>query len=456
MRTTLINPTVWLLASVLAGALMGLVRGWTARDTLAVVVGRLTTWPVLALVAVMTLAGLGSRIVVGYLSPGAYAEEVLAARAFLSERQVYQGDDRAEFGKWLREEPSAADAWTLPGVSSCQASAFEHRPQFFTSQAHSPFLLLASAPAVRLVGGRGLYLLILAFSLAALAAMARILAREAGLADWSRDAWLVALAVAGWQPVLAGIRQGDAVLVASALVVFSWACCRRDRPVAGGLAAGLAASLVLPAVPVLLALVRRPRALATGVGTAACALAVTVMTGGPMLVADFLGNVGTTARIYAGAMPNYALAGRLSGAGQVSLLTIAGVALVCVVLALWRARTIDQAFAVFAVLGLLVAPLAWSQHMTIALVSIAVLFAVVSRAANSAGLAAWALVVLGLSLPDPAVALLSDALSSPLATPWPIVPFVLAGLWAWLALSPGARALASPAPPGPAAASLAP
>ena len=40
----------------------------------------------------------GSRAVLGYLSPGTYAEGVVGARAFLAERQLYNGDERAEFG----------------------------------------------------------------------------------------------------------------------------------------------------------------------------------------------------------------------------------------------------------------------------------------------------------------------------------------------------------------------
>ena len=121
------------------------------------VVRTATTVPVLAVLALASGGAVASRAVIGYLSPGAYAEEVLAAREFLSERHVYRGDDRAQFARWLREERPATEPWALPGISVCQASAFEHRPQFYTSQAHTPMLLLGSVPLVHLVGGRGLF-----------------------------------------------------------------------------------------------------------------------------------------------------------------------------------------------------------------------------------------------------------------------------------------------------------
>ena len=167
-----------------------------------------------------------------------------------------------------------------------------------------------------------------------------------------------------------------------------------------------------------------------------------------MLALDFAGNVAATARTYAGVMPNYALAGRLWGSGQVGVLAISGATVASVAIALWRARTVDHAFAVFSILGLLVAPLAWSQHLVIGLLAVTVALAVVERSPGTAALALWALAALGVSLPDPAVALLSEAIAPALTTPWPLVPFVLSASWTWLVLSAGVRTFApSPRPP---------
>jgi len=86
--------------------------------------------------------------------------------------------------------------------------------------------------------------------------------------------------------------------------------------------------------------------------------------------------------------------------------------------------------------------------MALALVPLGVLFAWAAALSAAAPLAAWAVVAIGVSLPDPAVASLADAMPAFGATPWPIVPLVLLALWAWLVLIPpmstaGARA---PAP----------
>jgi hypothetical protein len=389
-----------------------------------------TQWPVLVLLVVMALGALGSRAVVGWLSPGAYAEEVLEARAFLSARRLYHGDERAEFGRWLREEPAPLLSWTLPGVSECQASALEHRPQFYTSQAHSPVLLLASAPVVGVAGGRGLYVVLVALSLAGLGASWLRIVREMGLASRSAGAALAAVALAAWQPVVAGIRQGDAVLVAASLVVFSWSFARRERWAAAGVAAGLATVVAPAAAGAMLALARWPRAFGWACLTAGAATLVTVVVGGPMLLADLAGNVVTAARTYASAMPNYALAGRAVGGGLFPFTVAAAGCLGLTLAGWWRARSVDDSFALFIVLGLLAAPIAWSQHLALVLVPLVVLFGTVARRARSTGLAAWAALALVLSLPDPAVAHTAVAVG---AGAWPLVPFALAALWAWLA-----------------------
>jgi hypothetical protein len=135
-------------------------------------------------------------------------------------------------------------------------------------------------------------------------------------------------------------------------------------------------------------------------------------------------------------MPNYALASRLAVDAGLSAALVGTAAGALVLFGWWRARTVDQAFATFAVIGLLFAPVAWSQHMALALVPLGVLFAGASTLASAVPLAAWALVAIGVSLPDPAVAIIGNAMPAWGATPWPIVPLVLLALWAWLAVAP--------------------
>src|SRR5690606_40277799 len=121
----------------------------------------------IVLLLVLTAVAVASRIVLGLMSPGAYAEEVLAARTFLEQRRLYSDDSRSDLAQWLEQEQPLA--WELPGTSPCQDSAMAQRARFYTSHAHMPTLLLASVPIVHLLGGRGLYLVLLGLSALAVA-----------------------------------------------------------------------------------------------------------------------------------------------------------------------------------------------------------------------------------------------------------------------------------------------
>jgi hypothetical protein len=118
VRTTLLNPTVWLLIAVAITAALGALRRWDARRSLETVLQHATAWPVLIALVVLATTGIGSRAVLGYLSPGAYAEEVVAARTFLSDRQLYGGDSRTELAQWMQETAGPA-----PRGPGCRASA---------------------------------------------------------------------------------------------------------------------------------------------------------------------------------------------------------------------------------------------------------------------------------------------------------------------------------------------
>jgi hypothetical protein len=438
MRTTLVNPTVWLLAVTALIALAGAVRRQSASQSLQRVVQWSTTTPVLALMVTLALGGLGSRMVLGYLSPGVYAEEVVGARTFLSERQIYGGNDRAELTRWLTEEPPAMAPWLLPGITTCQASALEHRPQFFTSQGHLPTLLLASIPIVHVVGGRGLYLALVLGSLVSILAIVGVLLGESGQEWRSRVGLLGLAAIAGWQPVLAGIRQGDAVLISAALVALSWYFVRRGRLGPAGLAGGAAGCLVLPALGVLPALLRcSPRACLIGVSVFVGATAAAVAVGGPLIVTDFVTALGVAARTYAEAMPNYAVIGRALVAGVATRPLVALFAVAALGSAM-RGRSADKTFGMFTTLALLAAPVVWSQHLALALVPLAVLLRRVWATGTSLALVGWAALAGLLSLPDPAVAYLSEWLALPSVTVAvsPVVPVALLVLWASVLIGP--------------------
>jgi hypothetical protein len=438
MRTTLLNPTVWLLAATLVAAIAGAVRRRHARESIAQVVRCATAWPVLLVLVGLAAAGIGSRAVLGVLSPGAYAEEVLAARTFLDERQLYGANSEAQIKEALAEPGAPIAPWArLPGITPCQANAMSSRARFYTEHAHTPMLLLAGVPVVHLGGGRGLYALLLLLSAGAVLAMTAVLAERAGFAWRSRGALLILAAVAGWQPVLAGVRQGDAVLVAAGLVAVSWYFVARGGNGTAGIAAALAGCLALPAIGVLPALARTaPRAAALAVTIVAAAVGVTVAVAGLAIVPGFLQTAAETARTYAAAPPNYGVAGRLLAA------TGSGVLLAALALVIagtwWRARGTDAAFAAFVTIGLLIAPVVWSQHLALVLVPAVVLLRRIAIQGSPVALAAWALLALSFSLADGAAARLGQIVSAGLQ-PAPIVPAAILVLWAWSVFGDAAR-----------------
>jgi hypothetical protein len=264
-------------------------------------------------------------------------------------------------------------------------------------------------------------------SLAAVLAMVWVALERAGIPWHSRQALLVFALVLGWQPVIAGLRQGDAVLPAAGLVALSWHFARRGR--GSAFTSAMAACLTVPAIGVLPAMLRQtPRA-----GSAALVLVfvtglATVSIAGASVMPDFARTMADTTRTYADAVANYSVAGRVLGAGT-------PVAVVAICLGFgwtwWRARTIDAAFAGFVAAGLLVAPVLWSQHLALAFVPALVLLAHVLRTGSPLALSAWALLMLSLSLPDTAVIGISRGLSAILDQHVSPVPLATAALWAW-------------------------
>jgi hypothetical protein len=171
-----------------------------------------------------------------------------------------------------------------------------------------------------------------------------------------------------------------------------------------------------------------PRAAALATTIVAAAVGVTVAVAGLAVVPGFLQTAAETARTYAAAPPNYGVAGRLLAATGSGVL-LAALALV-IASSWWRARGADAAFAAFVTIGLLIAPVVWSQHLALGLVPAVVLLRRIAAQGSPLALAAWALLVLSFSLADGAAARLGQIVSTGLQ-PAPIVPAAILVLWAW-------------------------
>lgn len=390
-----------------------------------------TTTPILAILVLMAGGGLASRVVLGFISPGAYAEEVLGARAFLSGRGLYEADARQELGEWIAEAATPVDPWTLPGITPCQGSALSDRARYYTSQGHLPTMLLASVPIVTAAGGQGLYVVIVASSCAALVLAAALLRRAAAVPANSRVALLILIALAGWQPVLASVRQGEALVVVAVLSAAAWSVTRIGT-LASGVSGGVAAMMTLPALTVVPALLgSRFKA-----GLLACAVvaggtAIAVAVGGATILQDFVDLLLPSASTYAQAANNYAVIGRALAAGQVFVtMALVGAAIV----SLWRGRSSDMSFGAWLALGLLAAPIVWSQHLTLALVPLVVLLRRVLLGTSALSLLAWSLLAAVISAPDPLVAQIAALLAgiSPSSTTLPVVSVALILQWIWI------------------------
>jgi hypothetical protein len=468
MHTTVLNPTIWLLAALAGSGVVAAIRGQSARLAFGRVLQAAARIPFLLALGLAAVGGLGSRLVLGYLAPGTYAEEVLAARSFLSARQLYHGNDQRDFSTWLSEEPAPINPWTLPGLTVCQASAVESRPQFYTAQGHSPVLLMASVPIVAAGGGRALYVIVLLGSLLTLVGIALALSRAAGVPPRSTTAAILLLALAGWQPALAGVRQGDAVIIVSGLVVAAWTLLRTGDDLKGGVAAGLAGMLLLPAIVLLIPVgLRSWRALTAGLATLTLGAGVTVAAAGPLVFADYARSTLATARLYASSPMSYSALGQLLRLDPQRLAPVGWAALaalvVTIALALRRgggsrdnaestprdAARFDITMAMFAALAFLLVPVAWSQHASLLVVPLAVLLGRTLSIDRPWTLAIWAGLALLISLPDNAAVRLGLALRltsdvTRMAVLPPVPVWAAAGLWAWL-LAASVRTL-RPAP----------
>ena len=458
MLTTFLNPTVWLLAALAAVSAVGIRRRWTARRSFEIFLHAATRLPVLIAVGALALGGAASRLVLGYAAPGAYAEEVLAARTFLSERRVYGADDRAEFTRWIASDPGFGAQWLLSGVSACQAGAAAERPHFYSAQAHSPVLLLGAVPVVAAAGERGLYVVLSLASLLAVAAIAVALGARAGIPRRSRAGVLLVAALLGWQPVLAALRQGDAVLLTAGLVAVSWLAATRAHPRAGGAALGLAAAAYPPLMLGLPACLRRAPGVSVAAAVASAAVVLgTLAAAGPMVARDFAVGAHATAVLYAAAPSNYAMSGRVLASGVAIPVGLLVFAAFTAAAAGWLGRDLDRVLGAAALTAILASPVAWSQHLALSIVAVAVTLGAALCRERPHQLGGWALLTLAISLPDAGVVAVHQALAaaagrtSPVALP----SLALLAFALWLMIPSSrvsiARVVTGSTPPGRAA-----
>jgi hypothetical protein len=236
---------------------------------------------------------------------------------------------------------------------------------------------------------------------------------------------LAAVALVSWQPTLAALRDGQVSVVVGALAVGAWYALRSGRSALAGLSAGLATALKLYPGPVLALLVfRRSRAALYGTVVLAAAAALVSVIAGAGVWADFAVSARTIGRAFSAAPHNLAIAGRLSALIPPSWLPIGyGVTVLamCVVTGvvlgrggwqcaradpggrLTRPESHDLDFAIVLTLSLLLSPVAWHHYLFMLAQPLALALVLAIRTGERRWIAAWAVAVLVMSLPDDAI-----------------------------------------------------
>ena len=412
MKTTFLNPVLWLLAATAVVAAAGVVRGQTAKVALERTVRLACLWPVLTALVLMSAAGLASRAAIG-----ARAErdmnggQAAAVRRLLIQTPADAVETRSAFRDWIWPSERPTVPWeTTAGSAPCPVKTMATQVPLFTIQADTPTLLVAAAPIVGAAGARALTVALLVLALAAVATLGAILLKVMELRWGSREGWLLLAVLCGWQPVLAGVRQTDIALPAAAGVLAAWYFLRSGRAAASGFAASIATCLAVPAAGVLPALARSaPRAALVGALSLAALVTGTLAVAGLHTVAGFVMTLVYAARMWSIADTNYSVLGRAVTAA-IPPIVIALMLVLAGSISWWRSRTPDGAFGSFLILGLLAAPVLWSQHFTLLIVPTVVLLVRVWTQGSSASLLACTVLLTFLSLPDPAVTRLNSLL----------------------------------------------
>ena len=454
--SVVINPTFWLVAALMISTLRpehASQTGWASRRFVRAALA----WPVLLALVVVTAMNVGARGLIGHAVPGDFVQEVVAARSMASDGSLYTSDVNDDVRRWLQAEPPPLASWWPDWLRAFLQERQQQGRNLLVAQAHPPTLLLLFTPLIQTVGPYATY-----WMLVALSVIVAIWASQ-----WMVNAWLpgatlqqrvlAAVALVSWQPTLAAVRDGQVSVIVGALAVGAWHALRSGKPGLSGLSAGVATALKLYPAPVLALLIfRRSRAALCGVVVLAAAAALASVIAGLGVWADFAESARTIGQAFSVAPHNLAITGRLSalipppwlpiGYGVTALAMCVGTGL-----ALgrggWhpaRSGSLDLDFAIVLTLSLLLSPVAWHHYVFMLAQPLALALVLALRTGGRCWLAAWALAVLVLSLPDDAIRaawtwLPSLDLAIRLASPG----LVIVALWTTfllVRLSAGARA----------------
>lgn len=401
--TTLVNAVVWLLV-LATWRPLGPARGGHRLAASA----RSLPWPwlptpVLIALAAVAAAGLISRVALGVIVPGDFAQEVVAYQSWTAGDGLYPADFQARFRTWVETEPSPLAPMLPEWLRMWREHKLEALIPRYSVQAHPPPMMLALAPAFALLGS---YWTFLMYSIAGVAALAvAVVALRSTVRVEFKDAGWLLVILLGWQPVLANVRHGQPGLIVAASLIGGYLALRSRHDVACGALVALAASLkVFPALLLVPLAVRRPRAFVAALATLGAVVVATCLVAGPGTWIAFLREARAVSEIYGAAPNNFALRSLLVGmfGSAGAFLSVAAAAgLIIATLTRGRARRCNDEtlYAQFICLALLLSPTCWSHYFVLLLVPAAVAADELVMTDTSA-VASVAACGLALSLPD--------------------------------------------------------
>lgn len=472
MLTTILNSTVLALTVLLAVASLRLCFGArTSPEFIPTSFSRiLGSRLFLAIVICGGVANSASRIYLGYIAPADYGQDIVAARKLLARENLYPPDFRAQFQTLLRDTPPPLPFGNLvPRLVSFQRRQLEYFPTLYVAQAHPPFVAAIAALLVLLFGDYGSFLAMSFISIAAILAGAAVVQHALGVKTSARTKTLLAFAILGWAPFVATLRQGQTNALISLLIIVAWFFARSGRPVLAGIAIGMAANLKLyPALLLVYFVFRHRRALIAGILTTAAIPAAVAFGVGVPRITGFLQSAKAISAEYGLGAGNFSLTARiraLFGNGTVTgnvVEAICGAVLVLAAVhllrrpsgpsALYGTSKDDLAFAMLVCASLLLTPICGSHYFVILLLPIMVLFVYAVDFQNAAQVLLWTVLVLCVSLPDPPIMRLDDALGrlfgNAAATTIGALPtwaMLTTFFWLWKSASGSSASISSPA-----------
>ncbi len=414
MIELLLETTFW---AAVAAAAVALFRRSLAWGTIA----RLTSNPlVVAALGFGSLLTASVAIDLAYAAPRDLMQDIVSAQQLLKGESLYPFPMTGQIREALQKEPApwSIGRWISP-MKSREESSLEASVTSHWVQAHPPPMSLLISLPVRLWGVHGTILLMTGLSLAALVGSMVLLLRGFGarlnIFQWAA----LGILLLGWFPVTYTLRCGQSGLLLCLLIITGWYLLRTDRPLAGGLAIGLATGLKLyPGLLLIYLLIRRPKAFVSAVLTILIAFFLVGSISGWRTFGEYSETTRFVVDRYKSYPGNFSILGLMDSlfgncCGRVDLsklfwMAAAGcVVLVTVLLPRFRAAQRpgfsieDLQYGMLVALMPLLSPISWQHYWTVCLLPLFIVGYWVNRDGRWQTLLGFAVLVAALSIPEP-------------------------------------------------------